>query len=147
MLIDFQSKFNHFNYLLFSDQVSIRCDFEFSSVLRGGGGWVVEGLGKWRRHGWGVVRSTNHPLLNFYNFCKYISSCVFFSSPFLTFWSSQLDFLQIADKFWIGQFQSSSSLFFSFTICHLWFFGWQKTLLLRRSDVRGSFFKRGWILL
>jgi len=33
MLIDFQSKFNNFNDVLFSDQVS-GCDFEFSSVLR-----------------------------------------------------------------------------------------------------------------
>ena len=33
MLIDFQSKFNNFNDVRFSDQVS-GCDFEFSSVLR-----------------------------------------------------------------------------------------------------------------
>ena len=41
-------------------------------------------------------------------------------SPFLTFWSSQLNFLQIADKFWIGanfnQFRPSFSLLL-FAIC------------------------------
>ena len=124
MLIDFQSKFKHFNYFLFSDEVSSSSDFEFSSVLRSSG-WVVvegEGMGELEKTWMGVVRSTNHPLLNFYNCSANIYHHVFFSSPFLTLWSSQLDFLQIADKFWIGQFQSSSSfLFFSFIICHMWF--------------------------
>lgn len=42
MLIDFQSKFNNFNDVRFSDQVS-GCDFEFSSVLRR---WWWKGWGK-----------------------------------------------------------------------------------------------------
>lgn len=46
------------------------------------GSWM---MGEWKRHGGGVVRSTNHPLLNFYNFCKYISFDVFSPSFFWHF--------------------------------------------------------------
>ena len=122
MLIDFQSKFNHFNYFLFSDEVS-SCDFEFSSVLRSSG-WVGGsrrdgGIGEDMDGVWSVQQIT---LYWTFTTSANIYHHVFFSSPFLTLWSSQLDFLQIADKFWIGQFQSSSSfLFFSFTFCHMWF--------------------------
>lgn len=110
MLIDFQSKFNNFNDVRFSDQVS-GCDFEFSSVLRrwwkgwGKNGEDMEGSGPFNK-------SPFIELLQIYIIIVVVS--------FLTFWSSQLDFLQIADKFWIGanfnQFRPSFSLLL-FAIC------------------------------
>ena len=129
---------------------SVVVDFEFSSVLRSSGWVVVEGRGNWRRHGW--VWSVQQITLYWtFTTSANIYHHVLFSSPFLTLWSSQLDFLQIADKFWIGQFQSSSSfLFFSFSICHMWFLVDKKNLLLHKSDWCKRFFKKkkktGWIL-
>jgi len=98
---------------------------------KGSGGWEN---GK-DMEGWGVVRSTNHPLSNFTTSANiYDLTCFQPLLFFLTFWSSQLDFLQIADTFWIDWFQSIFSLFFSFTICNVWF-------CYSGSDVRlrGSF--------
>ena len=115
--------------MTFSDQVS-GCDFEFSSVLRR---WWV---GWWK--GWGRMEKTwrgsgpfnKSPfieLLQIYIIIVVVS--------FLTFWSSQLDFLQIADKFWIGanfnQFCPSFSLLL-FSICD---FCWQKTLCYKLKRV------------
>ena len=88
-------------------------------------------MGEWKRHGGGVVRSTNHPLLNFYNFCKYISFDVFSPSSFLTFWSSQLDFLQIADKFLNWPISINFHPLFQFYYLQCVILGWQKHFLLQ----------------
>jgi len=102
MLIDFQSKFNNFNDVRFSDQVS-GCDFEFSSVLRrwweggmkGYNGEDMEGV-------WSVQQITLYwTFTTSANIIVIVVVC-FHLLLFLTFWNSQLDFLQIADKFWIG---------------------------------------------
>lgn len=99
------------------------------------GGWD-EGI-EWRRHGGGVVSSTNHPLLNFYNFCKYHRHRRSVFSP-----SSFFDIL----KFTIGfptncwqilnwsQFQSVLPLFSVFLFA-IWDFWWQILLLHAEEDL------------
>ena len=90
-----------------------------------------------------MVRSTNHPLLNFYNFCKYISSCVFFFTFF--------DIVKFTIGFPTNCWQILNwpiSIKFLFPLFQFYYlpyviFGWQKkTILLHKSDVRGSFLKK-----
>lgn len=126
MLIDFQSKFNNFNDVRFSDQVS-GCDFEFSSVLRRWWkGWGKNGEdmeGEWSVQQitlyWTSANIYHHRRSLFFDILK-------FSIGFPT------NCWQILN--W-RQFQSVSTLFFTFTICHLWFFCWQKTLCYKLKRV------------
>ena len=120
MLIDFQSKFNNFNDVRFSDQVS-GCDFEFSSVLRrwwkgwGKNGEDMEGV-------WSVQQITLYwTSANIYHHRRSLFFDILkFSIGFPT------NCWQILN--W-RQFQSVLPLFFTFTIFHLWFLLTKNSLL------------------
>ena len=138
MLIDFQSKFNHFNYFLFSDEVS-SCDFEFSSVLRSSG-WVVvvEGMGELEKTWMGCGPFNKSPFIELLQLLQiYIIMCFFLH----LFWHCEVHnwiSYKLLTNFELANFNQvplSSFSVFLFAICDFWLT--KKNLLLHKSDVRG----------
>lgn len=125
MLIDFQSKFNNFNDVLFSDQVS-GCDFEFSSVLRRWwvGWWKVRMEKTWRGSG-PFNKSPFIELLQLLQIYIIVVVC------FHLFWHSEvLNWIsyKLLTNFELAPISISFAPLFQFYYLPSLIFCWQKTL-------------------
>ena len=141
MLIDFQSKFNNFNDVRFSDQVS-GCDFEFSSVLR-----------RWWK-GWGKNGEDMEGEWSVQQIPLYWTSANIYHhrrslfSPLFSWHSEVLNWIsyKLLTNFELAPISISFAPLFSFSICHMGFL----VANFVATCWRGSFFclcfERGWIL-